>query len=209
MDKIIDGRITGEKTLESSLISIIPVIETAITCDNNLEGFLASADSSISVAISKVDTYVDTTGLEYESGRLVLTSDSWHPTIRFARKHDEAPVIAVIADADGDVNTTAQTMWSGVYFDFYKLFGAPISINSSDPKYGSWYYTYKGNYSSGLYSSALLFDYGYDNPLATNYRYARYYCTESEFTPYSYSTTRYFRRNRTYKWYAIWRCKDG
>lgn len=205
MDKIIDGKITGEQTLESSLISITPVIETVITGNKNMDGFLVGAGSSISAAINKVDTYVDTTGLEYESGQLVLTSDNWHPSIRFARKHDETPVIAAISDAEGSTNNTAQTMWTGVYFDFYKLFGVPISITSSEPKYGAWYYTYKGNYSSGLYSSALLFDYGYENPLATNYRYSRYYCTEAEFKPYSYSTTRYFRRNRTYKWYAIWR----
>lgn len=179
--------------------TLIDLRPTTITPETVLKGFGGFGNDGIWIS-GRLNA-----GIEYESGEVILQSDSSHPIISFSRQHNETPILAVIADADGSVSNTTQTVWSGVYFDFYKAFGEPIAINDSEPKFGSWYYTYKGSYSSGLATSAILFDYGYDNPSSSNYRYSRFYCTESEFKPYSNSATRYFKRDRLYKWYAIWR----
>lgn len=209
--KQIDGNITCNKSISAEIGFITPIIESAILGTGAIDASINTSKESMSAVINAIDTYAITSGAttEYEEGDYIPNEDDPRPTIYFKRIHNETPFLAVISDTTGVFDSTSQTMYSGVFFDFYRAFGVPIPYTPTSNKYGIWYYIYRGNYASGFSFSAAYLDHAFEDTDQFNSTHPRYYCTESFFRPYSFNPFRYFRKNRTYKWYAIWRCKDG
>lgn len=143
-------------------------------------------------------------GLEYEEGELTLSEDSSRLTVSFANSHSEAPALIVFVDATSTANTTTYTNWSWVWFDFYKLWGSRIYYSSSAMRYAIAYYTYRANSTSSLSVTSTMCQYNSDSSSASGTSYPKYWATNTEFHPYSNSTSRYWRSGRTYKWLAVW-----
>lgn len=143
-------------------------------------------------------------GLEYEEGELTLSADSSRLTVSFANSHSEAPALIAFVDATNTANTATYTNWSWVWFDFYKLWGNRIYYSSSAMRYAIAYYTYRANSTSSLSVASTLCQNNSDSSSASGTSYPKYWATNTEFHPYSNSTSRYWRSGRTYKWIAIW-----
>lgn len=141
-------------------------------------------------------------GMTFETGTYTPSSDIARPTISFANSHSEAPVFIFMVDVENDNDTTTNTNIVFCYQDFYKLYGTGIQYNSSSKRYARASYTYR---SSSISSSVALTQYNSDSTGSSSTSYPRYWATESEFHPYSNSTSRYWRAGRTYKWFAIWK----
>lgn len=143
-------------------------------------------------------------GLEYEEGELTLSEDQTRLTVSFADSHSEAPALIAFVDATNASNTVTQTIWSWVWFDFYKLWGNRIYYSSTAMRYAIAYYTYRSNSTSSLSVASTLCSSNSDSSSSSGTSYPKYWVTNTEFHPYSNSTSRYWRSGRTYKWIAIW-----
>lgn len=144
-------------------------------------------------------------GLEYEEGTFTLSSDSNRPTVSFSNSHSKAPALIAFVDATNSSNTATNTNWLWAWVDYYKLFGTHLYYSSSALRYASAFYTYRGSGTSSLTSSGTHCSYNSDTSSASGVSYPRYWATETEFHPYSNSTSRYWRAGRTYKWIAVWK----
>lgn len=146
-----------------------------------------------------------TSGLEYEIGEFRASSDSSKLNIPFANTHSEAPVLIGFVDATNTSNTQTNTNWAWVWFDFYKIWGSHIYYSSSAMRYACAYYTYRSSSTSSLSVGSMLCQYDSDSTSSSGVYYPKYHVTNTEFHPYSNSTSRYWRSGRTYKWIAIWK----
>lgn len=136
-------------------------------------------------------------GLEYESGTWTPNADVAQPTIDFVGTHADRPIYVLIADT---TNTTAPDnsilMW--LISSWYDAFSVPVLITSSIKHYARTQYEYasSGSYGSGgNYITSLT---GSNNSSLPTY------LTNEGFSPYTASTSRYWRSDRTYKWIAVW-----
>lgn len=144
-------------------------------------------------------------GLEYEEGTYTPTEDTARPTISFTNAHSKAPFYVGMADAVKSKNTDTDTNWSWEYFEFYQLDGARLYYTSSSERYGCVSYIYRASKTTQLTDGETMLLYNSNNTENSSIYFARYWVTESEFYPYSGSTSRFWRVGRTYKWIAIWK----
>ena len=143
-------------------------------------------------------------GLEYEEGTFSPSSDISRATVSFANSHADAPAVIVFADVTNTADTTSNTGWLWVWFDYYKIWGSRIYYSSSSMRYAVAYYTYRGSSTSSLSTGSMLCSNNSDSSSSSSTSYPKYHATSTEFHPYTNSTSRYWRSGRTYKWVAIW-----
>jgi len=138
-----------------------------------------------------------------ETGTYIPSSDVAKPTISFTNTHTKLPVFAMMVDVDGYSSTTYSCIrW--VYADWEQLGGA-IYASSSSAQYGELRYSYRGSNTSTLSSTSVTISYSESDPTSSPNSYPRFHVTESAMYPYCGSTSRYWRKNRTYKWIAVWK----
>lgn len=141
-------------------------------------------------------------GLEYESGTYTPTSDTAQPTISFSNSHTKPPAFVAISDASAasGISSNSNTSWAIV--DHYRIAGTGWPYSTSATRTGIAFWTYRS--SNGTSSGSQQIQYDSDNTGSSSASYYRYWATASNFKPGSNSTSRYFRRNRNYKWIAVW-----
>ena len=103
------------------------------------------------------------------------------------------------------IETIEQTGMVYAYVDPEKLWGNGFPYSSSAFRYVVNYYTYRGNSTTSLSSSALICSHTSSETNNAANLYPRYWATETGFQPYTNSTSRYWRSGRTYSWIAIWK----
>lgn len=140
-------------------------------------------------------------GYEYEIGTYTPSVDESHPTITFAKEHNDAPVIYAVM---GDVSETGygdNDVVSVVFFDNYHALNEyyPDTAGNSTvyalnyPVYGN-----DTNYSSYSFTLITKLDgSSYSNTLG-------YYVSNTAIKPYAGGSGRKFRSTISYKWIAIW-----
>ena len=141
-------------------------------------------------------------GLVYETGTYTPTADIARPEITWTNSHTESPVFVGVSDVSSASGITANSNILFVYFDPWKAFGAGYPYSTSATRYSVAYYTYKT--SSSVSSAGTTMSRSSDETGAGSATYSRYWASPTDFHPYSNSTSRYWRANRTYKWIAVW-----
>lgn len=141
-------------------------------------------------------------GLVYETGTYTPTNDIARPTISFANTHNTTPLLVTIIDTSAASSSTASSAEFFTYVDVYRYTNTGFPYNTSSVRYGVAHYYYRSSNSST--NGTLSVTYNSDNTGDSSTSYSRYFATESNFKPYFNSTSRYFRRGRTYKWIAVW-----
>lgn len=144
-------------------------------------------------------------GLEYEEGTYSPSSDVARLTVSFANSHSKVPAFIVFADATNTSDTTSNSNWVWIWVDYYRWFGGGLSFGSSSYRYASSLVLYRGSSTSTLSTATVHCTYNSDSSVASGTSYPRYWATETEFHPYTNSTSRYWRSGRTYKWIAVWK----
>ena len=137
-------------------------------------------------------------GLTYETGTYTPASNIAKPTISFANAHTGRPICVILSDTETTLAPTDSTLYWGIS-SFYDAFGTPFKYTNSASQYARVMYGYKtssGCQHSGFNVTSLTG--------GTNSTDMPYHLTNTGFTPYLNSTSRYFLSSRTYKWIAVW-----
>lgn len=142
-------------------------------------------------------------GLVYESGIYTPTADTAVPTISFSNSHTDCPFFAMIGDADGYLNTANSNI--RVIYVYTADICGEIYTSSSNIFYGEVRYAYRGSNGSSLSTSTSTLSYPSSNTGTSSFSYPRYWVTPSAFKPQTSSNSRYWRKNRNYKWIAVWK----
>ena len=142
-------------------------------------------------------------GLTYETGTYTPTADTARPTISFTNSHSTTPILVAMVDTSSASGITSNSNILFCYWDPYRAFGSGYPYSTSATRYAVAYYSYRG--SNNASSGGVLVQYNSDNTSSSSTSYSRYWVTSSAFYPYSNSSSRYWRANRTYKWYAVWK----
>ena len=146
-------------------------------------------------------------GLVYETGTYTPTTDIARPEISFATTHSVPPAILIIYDCTETDYPDTNTNVAMNFIDMYRLFGSKYMYNSNTSvyRYATIQYLYRGTTLTSVSSGTIHFSYNSDNTKDTSTSYSRYFVGTSSFRPYTNSTSRYWRKDRTYKWIAIWK----
>ena len=144
-------------------------------------------------------------GLEYETGTYTPDSDIARPTITFTNSHTEAPVLIYMCDVTGTAHSTANSNYVFCYCDPFKLWGQGYPYSSTGFRYANAYYAYRSSNTNSISAAGLLITNKSSSTTSSSTAYPRYWATETNFHPYSNSTSRYWRAGRTFKWIAVWK----
>ena len=142
-------------------------------------------------------------GCEYETGTYTPTADIARPSISFSKTHSTTPILIAMHDVSGESTITQNSNLVFVYYDAYRMWGIGFPQSTSARRVATAYFTYKT--SSSISNSGTVVTYNSDNAGSSDKSYSRYWATESGFHPYSNENSRYWRKNRDYKWIAIWK----
>ena len=137
-------------------------------------------------------------GLEYESGIFTPAEDIARPVISFSNVHTNKPSLVLMSD----VEETLAAADSAEYFailNWFDCFGVALKASASIMNYARVQFGYKT--SAGLTQGGYVIN-DYNGTSVTTA--LGYYLSNSSFTPYAGSDSRYFRSGRTYKWIAVW-----
>lgn len=138
-------------------------------------------------------------GLVYESGIYTPTEDIAQPTINFTNSHTDRPFIVIMQDMSGSSNIATQNSnLLCAMVNWYDFSGDGVYGSSSSANYAKIQYIYKTN---GIGSSTATIT----SLTGTNSSSISYWLSNTSFKPGSASTSRYWRKNRTYKWIAVWK----
>ena len=140
-------------------------------------------------------------GLTYESGTYTTDSNVARPTISFAKTRTKPPIFVWMHDVTAASPQTQSQVLFG-YIDADQIFGRGWPYGSGS-RYGMAIHGYTQNNTSPTVANTI-FQYPSSNTGSSSSSYPRYYVTEASFRPYSNSTSRYWRADRTYKWLAVW-----
>lgn len=189
-------------------MSIASEISRLQTAKGNIKTAIESKGVTVSSATT-LDGYAAlinsiNAGLEYEEGTYTPESDIARPTINFNNTHTEPPIFVAMYDATDDYDTTTTKNWGFLYFDFYKAWGIGYPYNSSSKRYEIVTYTYRGTSTSSISCTSTQISANSDSA-TTSSNSAKYFVTNTNFKPYSNSTSRYWKAGRTHKWIAIWK----
>lgn len=144
-------------------------------------------------------------GLVYETGTYTPSSDIARPTIAFSNSHSEAPVLVLFSDMTGTAHSVTNSNYNFMFCDFYKLWGHGIPHSSTAYRYAAAYYSYRGSSTTSISTSAVTCSRNSDSTSSSDTSYPRYWASPTGFYPYSNSTSRYWRADRTCKWIAVWK----
>lgn len=144
-------------------------------------------------------------GLTYETGIFEPESDIARPQIKWTNTHTEAPVLIYMCDVTGTAHGTTNSNYVFAYCDPFKLWGQGYPYSSTGFRYANAYYAYRGTNTNNISANGLLITYKSDSTSSGSTSYPRYWTTETDFHPYSNSTSRYWRAGRTFKWIAVWK----
>lgn len=142
-------------------------------------------------------------GCDYETGTYTPTADIARPEIKFSKTHTTTPILVAMADQSAASGITSSSNVLFVFFDPYRMFGSGYPYSTSATRYSVAYYSYRSSNSFTAASTAI--SYNSDSTTDTGTSYSRYWANASGFHPYSNSTSRYWRKNRSYKWIAVWK----
>ena len=179
----ISSDLTRIQNAKSSLATSITNKGVTVPSGTKIDGFAALVDQISS-------------GLVYETGTYKPTADIAHPSISFTGSHATRPFFVGIVDAEASIASTDSVQ----YWSIFSLvdFCNSVQVNSTSYRYARTTYGYKtssGGSTSGDNISSLT---GSGNSAMP------FYLSNTEFNPYSGSTSRYFRSTRSYKWIAVW-----
>lgn len=144
------------------------------------------------------------TGLVYETGTYTPEEDVTRPEILFTNQHTNPPALVAFYDT----GQTFPSNNSGIYFNYvdpYRLFNAGYAYNDTPSiRYATVIYGYRGSTSTSISTGTTHCSYNSDMESSSS-SHARYYVSPTGFKPYTSSSSRYWRSNRTYKWIAVWK----
>ena len=147
------------------------------------------------------------TGLEYESGTYIPSSDiSTAFTISFTNTHTTPPFFFSIFYTDSSALVTERTAVGNMYFNLGQLFSPyTYGTDGTSVVYGNAFQMFSANTAptsgSGSVQSVALYT-PYNDQTASATSNSRYWATETGIT--AYAGGRAFKANKTYKWIAIW-----
>ncbi len=144
-------------------------------------------------------------GLVYETGTWTPNEDIARGTILFAKTHSEAPVLIYLCDVTGTAHSATNSNYVFMYADPFKLWGYGYPYTSSGFRYANAWYCYRGTSASSISAAGMMIADKSSTTSGPSTAYPRYWTTETEFHPYSNSTSRYWRAGRTFKWIAVWK----
>lgn len=142
-------------------------------------------------------------GLVYESGTYTPASDTARPTISFTNTHSTMPLFVMMTDATGTYSNTSNTAYACVFYNCYWT-GNGMYQDSQNMRYAEVRYIYRSTSATSLSAGSASLTSPPTNTDDSASSYYRYWVTESNFRPYTTSTSRYWRSGRTYKWIAVW-----
>ena len=136
-------------------------------------------------------------GLVYETGIYKPTADIARPTISFANTHQTAPFAVLIVDISNTTTSSNSNLVWGI-LSWYNAFGSTY-VSGSYNYYSRTMHIYRTSSSTtaGGYSQSTLTGSGTSA--------VEYNMTASAFYPYSGSASRYWRKNVSYQWIAVWK----
>lgn len=173
--------------------------DVASAIKNKLGSQTSILASEFDAAIASIPSGGGTT-LEYETGTYTPTADIARPTISFTKTHTKAPSLVVFADTSDPTTLTAtnvQIVFIAVMYT--DTIGTSAIYDGTNYCTGGVYYRYKT--SSSFTQGSSWFK---TNASSGTSNDINYWIKNTEFYPSSYSQTRYWKANRTYKWYALW-----
>lgn len=137
-------------------------------------------------------------GLEYEEGTWTPSADVAKPTISFTNTHTERPIYVIMSDTSEELRADTD-MLEWAIMNWYDAFGVGMAVSSTQINYARTQAVYKtaSNFSVTANNVSMLEG-------DSNTVYMGYFLTNTSFSPYSGSSTRYWRSGRTYKWIAVW-----
>ena len=144
-------------------------------------------------------------GLEYETGTYKPNADISRPTITWSNTHSEAPFFVLFVDATGTAHSATNSNYVFAFVDYYKLYGTGVPYSSSGFRYATAFYNYRGTSTSSIITAGTICAYNSNDTSSSGSSYPRYWVSQTDFHPYSGSTSRYWRSGRTYKWIAVWK----
>lgn len=144
-------------------------------------------------------------GLVYETGTYTPTANESRPTISFTNTHNEAPIYVGMFDTADTSEQTINTNYAWEYFDHYKMWGTGLPYASTGMKYAIIFFYYRGTSTTATTSAWLQCTNNSDSSGDGETSYPRYWVTETDFKPYTNSSSRMWRTTRTYKWIAVWK----
>lgn len=189
----ISSDLTRIQNAKSSLATSITNKGVTVPPGTKIDGFAALVDQISGGGGS---------GYVTETGTWTPSVDTDRGTIQFANTHTKPPAFYIIMDSTENLTIPSSTILYNSFIDTYQFFGIFMPRTSSTEVYALANYSYKG--SSSASQGNVFCSYAYTNPGSQSVFYSRYWATETEFYPYSYSTSRSWRSTRTYKWLAIW-----
>jgi len=140
-------------------------------------------------------------GLVYETGTYSPTADIARPTISFANTHTAMPIVVIMYDATGTYLSTSNCnhQWTYTFFENTN----PLFPSTASYVYGRTWWIYRASNATSLSTGGISLTHPSTDADSGN-AYPKYWVTESNFMPYTNSSSRYWRTGRTYKWIAVW-----
>ena len=143
-------------------------------------------------------------GLEYEAGIWTPSADTYREGVSFSNSHTKAPSIVIMADVTGTAVSELSSLnilFVGVNCTDLFGNGFPYGATTTRDYFASYAYrttTGASAPSCGGYANI-------SNTSGSTEQYVEYWATNTEFYPYTRSTSRNWIAGRTYKWLAIWK----
>lgn len=141
-------------------------------------------------------------GLVFEEGTWTPEEDTARGEISFANTHTDAPIFVVITDQTGTYDSASNSNYEMTFVNWARTFGSPMYFGVEGKWFAGVRYSYRGTTATQLLTNNvnIIRESG-----STNTQYPGYWVDNEKFYPYTDSTSRYWRANRTYKWIAIWK----
>ena len=136
-------------------------------------------------------------GLVYETGTYTPTEDTVHPTINFTNTHTERPFCVLMFDTSEELLDN-NDVYGWYIASWYDVFGVGIKVTENQLNYARAQTIYKtSSYTASANNVSQLS--GDDVNVKMGY-----FIKTTGFSPYTGSTSRYWKTGRTYKWIAVW-----
>lgn len=133
---------------------------------------------------------------EIETGTVTVDEPTAFPhlVIEFKKHHNTAPFIAAIVDTTGTYDSTSNSTYSDIVWNFNEAFGSVVYEDSTTQLVATQHQVRRGTNTDRLSAS-------------TAYLHNRTPMIEAVLTNERYipgSSSNYFRPGRVYKWVAVW-----